>query len=126
MAVGVSMGGDGAPVLAVVGDGSAMYAPQALWTAAHEGVPVVFAVVNNRQYLILKNNLRSMGGSSAHAGRFVGADLEDPPIDFVTLARSMGVDATLVDKPHDISDAVSAALDSGRPHLLELPVAAPS
>ena len=104
VAVGVSLGHDGAPVLGVVGDGSAMYSPQALWTAAHEGVPVVFAVVNNRQYLILKNNLRGMGGDSARTGRFVGTDLVDPPIDFVALAHSMGVDATLVEKPHDIRE----------------------
>ena len=51
-----------APVLCVVGDGSAMYSPQALWTAAAEGLPVVFAVVNNRQYKILKGYLRGMGG----------------------------------------------------------------
>src|SRR5581483_1529860 len=54
-ALGVSLGYDKAPVLCVVGDGSAMYSPQALWTAAREQLPVVFAVVNNRQYLILKN-----------------------------------------------------------------------
>ena len=52
------------PVLCVVGDGSAMYSPQALWTAAAEQLPVVFAVVNNRQYKILKGYLRGMGGAS--------------------------------------------------------------
>ena len=50
------------PVLGVVGDGSAMYSPQALWTAAHERLPVVFAVFVNREYLILKNYLRGMQG----------------------------------------------------------------
>src|SRR5213075_2609322 len=64
-AVGVSLAHDGEPVLCVVGDGSALYSPQALWTAAHERLPVVFAVVNNRQYLILKTNLGSMKGRSA-------------------------------------------------------------
>src|SRR5439155_15114174 len=48
-AVGISLGRDREPVLCVVGDGSALYSPQALWTAAHEGVPVVFAVVDNNQ-----------------------------------------------------------------------------
>ena len=60
------------PVLCVVGDGSAMYSPQALWTAAREQLPVLFAVVDNGQYLILKNLLRGMGGSSVEADRFVG------------------------------------------------------
>jgi len=124
-AVGVSLAHEGAPVLCVVGDGSALYSPQALWTAAREGLPVVFAVVNNRQYLILKNNLRGMGGDSVRNDRFVAMDIVDPPIDYLALAQSMGVGATLVEKAHDVGDAVRAALDSGRPHLLELPIAAP-
>jgi benzoylformate decarboxylase len=111
-------------VLCVVGDGSAMYSPQALWTAASEGLPVIFAVVNNRQYLILKNYLRGMGGDSVKADRFVAMDLAEPPVDFISLAHSMGVDATLVEKAGDVGDAVRAALATGRPHLLELPISA--
>jgi benzoylformate decarboxylase len=119
-ACGVSLGHGGAPVLCVVGDGSAMYSPQALWTAATEELPVVFAVVNNRQYKILKGYLERMGGASVRTGRFVGMDLDDPPVDFLALARSMGVDATTVEHADDAGDAVKAALDTGRPHLLEL------
>lgn len=124
-ALGVSLGSDRAPVLCVVGDGSAMYSPQALWTAAHERLPVVFAVVNNRQYLILKNALQAMDGDTVATGRYVGMDIVEPPVDFVALARSMGVDATLVEKAADVSDAVHAAWDAGRPHLLELPISVP-
>ena len=124
-ALGVSLARDREPVLCVVGDGSAMYSPQALWTAAHEQLPVVFAVVNNRQYLILKGYLRGMGRDSVKADRMVAMDIDDPPVDFVGLARSMGVDAMLVEKAADVGDAVSSALESGRPHLLELPIAAP-
>ena len=121
-ACGVSLGHDGAPVLCVVGDGSAMYSPQALWTAAAEQLPVVFAVVNNRQYKILKGYLQGMGGSAARTGRFVGMDLDDPPVDFVALARSMAIDATRVDSANDVGDAVKQALDRGGPHLLEVPI----
>ena len=124
-ALGVSLGRDREPVLCVVGDGSAMYSPQALWTAAHEQLPVVFAVVNNRQYLILKNALRNMDGDSVRTGDFVAMDIDDPPVDYVALARSMGVDGTLVEKSDDVGDAVRAAWESGRPHLLELPIATP-
>jgi benzoylformate decarboxylase len=109
-ALGVSLGRDREPVLCVVGDGSAMYSPQALWTAAHENLPVVFAVVNNRQYLILKGYLRGMGRDSVQSGRMVAMDIDEPPVDFVGLARSMGVDATLVEKADDVGDAVAAAL----------------
>jgi benzoylformate decarboxylase len=123
-ACGVSLAHGGAPVLCVVGDGSAMYSPQALWTAASEGLPVVFAVVNNRQYKILKGYLAGMGGAAVRTGRFVGMDLDDPPIDFLALAASMSVGATKVDHARDVGDAVRSALASGRPHVLELPITA--
>ena len=121
-ALGVSLGTGREPVLCVVGDGSAMYSPQALWTAAHEELPVVFAVVNNRQYLILKQVLRRMKGETVRTGRYVAMDLDEPPVDFVGLAHSMGVEATLVEKAADVGDAVRAALAAGGPHLLELPI----
>ena len=122
-ACGVSLAHDGAPVLCAVGDGSAMYSPQALWTAANRGLPIVFAVVNNRHYKILKGYLHGMGGAAARTGRYVGMDLDQPPIDFGALATSMGVAATVVDQAGDVGDAVRAALTTGRPHLLELPIA---
>ena len=125
-ALGASLGSRGEPVVCVVGDGSAMYSPQALWTAAAEGLPVVFCVVNNRQYLILKNALRQRNGPTVATQRYVGMDLADPPVDFVALATSMGVAAQVVEKAHDVGDAVRAALDTGRPQLLELPIAAPA
>jgi benzoylformate decarboxylase len=126
-ALGVSLAHGGqAPVLCVVGDGSAMYSPQALWTAAHEQLPVVFAIVNNRQYLILKNNLRNMKGEAVATGRFVAMDIDDPPVDFVGLAASLGVPSARIDQAGDIGDAVKAAVASGGPHLLELPIAAPA
>jgi benzoylformate decarboxylase len=108
-------------VLCAVGDGSAMYSPQALWTAAREGLGVVFAVVDNGQYRILKDYLRGMGGEAARTGNFVGMDLE-PRVDFVALATSMGVPATSVGSTHDVGDAVRAAVDAGGPHLLHIPI----
>jgi benzoylformate decarboxylase len=123
-ALGVSLGSGGEPVLCVVGDGSAMYSPQALWTAAHERLPVVFAVVDNREYRILKGALAARGDASAASGTFIGMDLDDPPVDFLALARSMGVPATRVERAGDVGDAVRTALDAGGPALLHLPIAA--
>ncbi len=120
-ALGVSLARGGEPVLCVVGDGSAMYSPQALWTAAARRLPVVFAVINNREYAILKQNL-PRDGVSARAGRTVGLDLDDPPVDYLALATSMGVDAARVERAAEIGEVAEAAWDAGRPYLLELPV----
>jgi benzoylformate decarboxylase len=123
-ALGVQLARPDRPVLCAIGDGSVMYAVQSLWTAAHEGIPVVFGVFNNRQYKILKDNLAHSMGRSAETGRYVAMDIEDPPIDYVGLARSMGVEAMLVEKAADVTDAAAAAFESGKPWLLELPITA--
>jgi len=124
-ALGVKLARPDQPVLCIIGDGSIMYSVQALWTAAHENLPVVIAVVNNRQYGILKMNLVESGSPAARQGRFVGMDLDGPPIDYIGLARSLGVDAMAVEKPADVTDATRAAFESGRPTLLELPISSP-
>jgi benzoylformate decarboxylase len=124
-AVGAALGGAGAPSVCVVGDGSALYSPQALWTAAHLDLPVVFVVVNNRQYLILKRNLAGMGGTSAATGRFVGMALDAPAIDYLALAASFGVPAVRIDHATDIGDAVRSAVATGGPHLVEIPISVP-
>jgi benzoylformate decarboxylase len=124
-ALGVKLARPDQPVLCIIGDGSIMYSAQALWTAAHENLPVVIAVVNNRQYGILKMNLVESGSPAARAGKFVAMDLDSPPVDYVGLARSLGVDAQLVEKPADVTEATRTAFESGRPTLLELPISAP-
>lgn len=124
-ALGVKLARPERPVLCIAGDGSAMYTIQALWTAAHAGIPVVVAVVNNRQYAILKLNLAASGGRSAAQNAFVGMDLDSPPIDYVGLARSMGVEAHLVEKADEVTEATRAALAVGRPVLLEVPISPP-
>jgi len=124
-ALGVKLARPDMPVMCIVGDGSIMYSVQALWTAAHERLPVVIAVVNNRQYAILKMNLLEANSPAAKAGRFIGMDLDAPPVDYVGLARSLGVDAQLVEKPADVTEAARAAFDAGRPTLLEVPISPP-
>lgn len=122
-AAGVSLGLGGEPVLCVVGDGSAMYAPQALWTAAQQRLPVIFAVVDNGQYRILKNGLRDRAGTGTEPPS-VGMDIAEPSLDFNALAASMGVDATRVENAADIGQAVEAAAGKDGPHLLHLAVGA--
>jgi benzoylformate decarboxylase len=118
-AIGASLALPGRPVVAVVGDGSAMYGIQALWTAAHLKTPVTYVIANNRSYRILKERLVSMRGSD----RFVGMDIKDPAIDYVGLAQAMGVPGRRVTDPNDVAAALREAKDAGGPRLIEVVVA---
>jgi benzoylformate decarboxylase len=118
-AIGASLALPGRPVTAVVGDGSAMYGIQALWTAAHMKVPVTYVIANNRSYRILKERLVSMRGSD----KFVGMDMKDPPIDYVGLAHAMGVPGRRVTDPNDVAPALREAAEQGGPRLIEVMVA---
>jgi len=118
-AVGISLAQPGRPVLAVIGDGSAMYGVQALWTAAHLKLPITYVIANNRSYRILKERLVSMRSTD----RFTGMDLRDPDIDFTGLARSLGVPAERVTHPRGIVPALREALQAGGPRLIEVMVA---
>lgn len=123
-AVGFSLGLGRQPVVCLVGDGAAMYSPQALWTAAHEDLPVTFIVINNREYNVLKNFMRSQEHyNAARTGRFIAMDLVDPEIDFPALARSMGLTARRVLDAGGIADAVSEGIASCRPNVIEIVIA---
>ena len=122
-AVGYSLGLGREPVVCPVGDGAALYSPQALWTAAYEKLPVTFVVVNNREYNILKNFMRAQPHfTSAQKGKFIAMDIDNPPIDYLAMAQSMGVPASRVDRASDISAAIQAGIASGMPNLIEIPV----
>src|SRR5258708_1251644 len=123
-AVGVSLARDHAPVLCIVGDGSAMHAPQALWSAVHEEVPVVFVVLNNLEYGILKNFMLSQPQYNAKEHGFLAMDICQPKLDFQSLARSMGVEPTFVGSHLRISEAVAAALNNPKTHFFENPLTA--
>ena len=73
-ALGVKLALPERPVVALVGDGSAMYTCQALWTAAHDHIAVVFVILNNTSYRILKQRLRAQHGAAAQVDRYVGMD----------------------------------------------------
>ncbi|MEO8005213.1 MAG: thiamine pyrophosphate-dependent enzyme [Betaproteobacteria bacterium] len=118
-AVGVSIALPDRPVVAIVGDGSAMYSIQALWTAAHKKLPITYVIPNNRSYRILKERLVSFRKTD----KFIGMDFTDPPIDFVALAQSMGVPARRITDPADVGPALRESIASGGPRLLDVSVA---
>src|SRR5437899_1230060 len=119
-ALGVKLALPRRPVVALVGDGSAMYTAQALWTAAHESLAVVYVIFNNASYRILKERTKALKGFSAEDDRYVAMDLVDPLIDYVGLAKSLGVVGEHVEKAADVGPAVGRALASGAPALIDV------
>ncbi len=118
-ALGVKLAIPDRPVIALIGDGSAMYTNQALWTAARESLAVVYVIFNNGSYRILKQRTHALKGFSAEDDRYVGMDLE-PAIDFIGLARSLGVPGERVEKSMDVGTALNRGLASGGPYLIDV------
>ncbi len=123
-ALGVKLAQPERPVVALSGDGSAMYSIQALWTAAHHDLAVVFVILNNREYRILKHNMdtyRQRFGAKPDRA-YPNMDLVAPDLGFVDLARGLGVEATRVASPGELRPALEKALGARRPFLLDVAV----
>ncbi|HWI83018.1 thiamine pyrophosphate-binding protein [Ramlibacter sp.] len=118
-AVGISLAQPGRPVVAAVGDGSAMYGIQALWTAAQQRLPITYVIVNNGGYRILQERLLARGRSR----EFIGMEFGAAPLDFVALAQGFGLQASRVSQPAALQPALRQAIASGRPTLLDVTVA---
>jgi benzoylformate decarboxylase len=108
------------PVVGLIGDGSAMYTIQALYTAARYKIGVVWMIFNNRSYRILKQRVNAMRGFAAQTDRFVGMDLVEPEIDYLGLARSLGVAAESADSVADAVDLMKKGLAGNTPLLIDV------
>jgi benzoylformate decarboxylase len=117
-AVGVQIAQPARPVVAIIGDGSAMYSIQALWSAAHQKLPVTFVICNNGGYRILKERLKAFHGDE----RFIGMDFKDPAIDLAGLARSFGMAAHRIDDGAAFEARFAEALAAAEPVLLDVVV----
>ena len=109
------------PVLCLSGDGSALYTIQALWTAAHHDIPVVFLILNNGAYRILKLNMNRYRKESELEDRgFQHLDLSHPDVDFVSIAKGLGVEAVRIENPEDVGPAVKRAFAANQPWLIDV------
>ena len=115
-AVGVALAQPTRPVVATIGDGSAMYSIQSLWTATHLKLNITYVIINNRSYRIIKERLLAMRGTDD----FVAMDMDNPAIDFAGVAKSMGMPSQLVTDPTKLADVLKAAMASGGPNLVEV------
>ena len=118
-AVGAAIACPQRPVLALVGDGSAMYTLQALWTMAREQLNVTTIVFNNASYSVLNVELERVGAESIGAKARAQLDLGNPGLDFARLAQGMGVHAARVATAQDLLQALRYALAQPGPHLIE-------
>ena len=118
-AVGVALAQPKKKVIAVIGDGSSMYAIQALWSAAQLQLPITIVIVKNRRYAALQNFAPVFG----YAPGTPVAGTELPDIDFVSLARGQGCQGLRVTQGKQLQTTLRKALRATVPTLVEVEVA---
>ena len=107
------------PVLAIVGDGSAAYTLQALWTMARAGMNITVIVLSNRRYRILTNEMSKIGAGEVDEGSDPLMSLDNPPIDWAAISTGFGVPAMRANSGPLLATAIQNALAEPGPHLIE-------
>ena len=118
-AVGVALAKPGTRVIGLIGDGSAMYSIQALWSAAQLKLPITFVVLKNRRYAALQE----FGAVFGYGPDDTVAGTHLPDLDFVALAAGHGVQAAHVEDSQELRAVLAEALRSTAPMLVEVEVA---
>jgi len=118
-AVGAAIACPRRPVIALVGDGTAMYTIQALWTMAREQLHVVSIVFNNASYSVLNVELERVGAGAATPKAQAQFELKAPVLNFSQLAQGMGVHAVRAGTAEGFCQALEYALAHPGPHLIE-------
>jgi benzoylformate decarboxylase len=118
-AVGVALAEPTRRVIALIGDGSAMYTIQSLWNAAQLKLPMAVLILKNRRYAALQNFAPQFG--FAPGAKVEGSDL--PDLDFVALAAGHGVRAQRIETAAQLQQWLPQALEATEPLLLEIEIA---
>ena len=120
--IGLACARPGQAVVAVSGDGGAMYTIQALWTAARHRLNVKYVICNNRSYRLLQVNIQQYWAETGSVGRPfpLSFDLSRPELDFAELARTLSVPARRVQKPDEVMPAIEAAFAEPGPFLIDV------
>jgi acetolactate synthase-1/2/3 large subunit len=119
MSVGAAIACPERKTFCLMGDGSAMYTLQALWTHAREKLDVVTIVFSNRAYAILNYELKRLGVNPGPSALSM-LDLTRPELRFVDLAHGMGVEASRVETAEAFATELETALAAHGPRLIEL------
>tara|TARA_Y100000588_G_scaffold141809_2_gene155719 strand:+ start:1646 stop:3325 length:1680 start_codon:yes stop_codon:yes gene_type:complete len=123
-ALGVKLALPTRPLLCISGDGSAMYSITALWTAAHHKLPIIFIILANREYRILKQNIDIYRDRFAIDSNrdYAHLDLLEPELGFIEMAAGMGVKGVRVSEPEELAAAVTGAVASLEARVIEVAV----
>jgi len=119
LATGAAVACPDRKVLCLEGDGSGMYTVQALWTQAREGLNVTTVVFANHTYAILRHELANVGAGTPGKRAADMLDIGRPDLDWVALARGMGVPATRATTADEFNKQLTAALAAAGPTLIE-------
>ncbi len=121
-AIGIKLANPHRTVIGLSGDGGSLYTIQALWTAAHHQIDAKFVVCNNIGYRLLKYNLLQYWQTMATPKDTFPScfNVDQPTIQFVDLARSLGVPGIKVQQPSELDSAVNEMLAHAGPFLLDL------
>ncbi len=122
VAVGAAVACPDRPVLALEGEGSAMYTIQSLWTMAREQLDITVVIFNNRSYAILNIELERVGAKEGGPKAKSQLDLAGPDLDFVQIAKGHGVPAERPDSGEELVAALERAFAEPGPHLIEVVV----
>ena len=119
VAIGAAIAGKDRPVVALLGDGTAMYTIQALWTIAKENLDITTIIFNNRSYAILNIELERVGADNPGPKAKSQLDLSQPEIDFVSIAKGMGMAAVKATTAQEFNEALADAFSKPGPHLID-------
>jgi acetolactate synthase-1/2/3 large subunit len=108
------------PVINLQADGSAMYTVQSLWTQARESMNVTTLICSNRSYNIINVELQRAGFTNPGPRVLSFTDLGNPPIDWPSLSKGMGVPGVAVDTAEGLAQELKKALREPGPHLIEM------
>jgi acetolactate synthase-1/2/3 large subunit len=120
VAVGAAVACPDRKVIAMIGDGSAMYTLQALWTMARENLDVCAIIFSNRSYKILYSQLSDVGAPNPGPRAIDMLTLDRPTLDFVQLAKGMGVEGARIDDLDGFVKQMQYAMGHKGPYLVEV------
>ena len=120
VAIGAAIACPDRKVIAMIGDGSAMYTVQALWTMAREKQDITVLIFANGSYNILRGELTNVGVRNPGPRAVDMLSLSRPDLDWVMMAKGMGVTASKATTCEELTRALGAGLAMGGPNLIQV------